>query len=131
MEHPQPSVLLADPKTGFVRRDHRAALQISLEPIGLFGEGSTGGPEDIDQGPLADLKPEQVFEQSAQPGQRDALHRAQIDDIGARFWPERRARFKTSRRLSLEGLGAARTHTPPCSTTGVTSGSIVGISMWS
>ena len=49
-----------------------------------------------------------LSEQGAEPGQRDTLHRAQVDHIGAQLRPERRARFKPLRRLRLEGLGAAR-----------------------
>ena len=110
MEHPQPPVRLADPEAGLVRGQRRACQQPRLDQARLRRKGLATRIEDVDQRALADGEPEQVRQHRAQPRQRKALDRAQIDDKGAQVRPERRSRLQSRRRLGLEAFGAAGAH---------------------
>ena len=108
MEYPQPPVRLADPEAGLVGGHDRAGEEPRLDVLRRRQERLGARGEDVDQRALADGEPEQVRQHRAQSRQRNALHRAQIDDQGADVRPERRSRLQSRRRLGLEASGAAR-----------------------
>ncbi len=108
VEHPQPPVGAADPHAGLVGRDGGAAEQARLDERHRGLERRGGRRQHVDQRALADREAEQVEERVAQPSQRDALHRAQVDHEGADVGPEGRARLQAGRWLRLEPPGAAR-----------------------
>ena len=108
VEHPQPPVGTADPHPGLVGRDGGAAEQAHLDERHRGLERRGGGRQHVDERALADRQAEQVEERVAQPRQRDALDRAQIEHERPDVGPKRRAWLEARRRLGLEASGAAR-----------------------
>ena len=108
MEHPSPPVALAHPHAGLVRLQNAAAEQAGADQAGLLGKSRPAVIENVDQGPFADRKPQQVGHQSRQPLERDRMGKAQIDREGPQVRPERRARRQVGWRVGPEPLAAAR-----------------------
>ena len=109
MEHPEPMIGFAHPQAGLVGGEHGSGLELLLDQIGLDRKGVTARGEDVDQRTLADLQPDHVEQDLAQPRQRNALHGPQIDHQRAQVRPERRSWLQPWRRRRLEATGAART----------------------
>jgi hypothetical protein len=109
VEHPQPPVPFADPEAGLVGLQDGSRHETGADVARLAREGVTGGVQHGDEGAFADFEAEDVGQKPRQASEGDALRKAQVDDEGAKVFPEWRAGLHSAGRHGLELFRATRT----------------------
>jgi hypothetical protein len=93
VENPDPPGLIGDPGAGLVGLEERATEQALAQRFGLTREGRGAAGQNVGQPALAEDEAEKIGQQPRQPGKRDALRKAQIQNQSPQVRPKRRARL--------------------------------------